>query len=316
VQAALDRKMVQEPGTSFCYDSPGMHLLSAILQEATGMTELEFARQNLFEPLGIREVFWQSDPQGYTHGWGDLFLKPLDAAKIGYLFLNKGDWDGRQIVSAAWVADSIKAHSSGDIDDYGYGWWVSEDSFYAMGRGGQNIKIYPAYNAIVVTTASNIDYDRIDPMVVAAFVSPQKPLPANPAGMAKLAATLTALAGAPQAYPISSLPETAKAISGKTYVFGPNAIDVATLRLEFGPNAEATLTMKLQGRDVIWPIGLDGKYRVEPDGRALRGYWADPQTFVFEIFEDGPSTIRLHFENDRVLVDASGVKFEGQVENP
>jgi CubicO group peptidase (beta-lactamase class C family) len=67
VQAALDRKVTVEPGTGFCYDSPGMHLLSAILQEATGMTALEFARQNLFKPLGIQEVYWQSDPQGYTH---------------------------------------------------------------------------------------------------------------------------------------------------------------------------------------------------------------------------------------------------------
>ena len=104
-----------------------MHLLSAILQEATGMTALDFARQNLFEPLGIHEVIWEADPQGYTHGWGDLHLKPRDAAKIGYLWLNNGVWEGKQIVSAAWVEDSVKAHSDGGADDYGYGWWVSED---------------------------------------------------------------------------------------------------------------------------------------------------------------------------------------------
>ena len=68
VQAALDRKMVQEPGTSFCYDSPGMHLLSAILQKATGMTALDFARQNLFEPLGIREVYLGIRPPG-LYAW-------------------------------------------------------------------------------------------------------------------------------------------------------------------------------------------------------------------------------------------------------
>src|SRR4030042_3022975 len=100
VQAALDRKMVHEPGTVVCYDSPGMHLLSAILQEATGMTALDFARQTLFEPLGIREVIWDDDPQGYTNGWGDLRLKPRDAAKIGYLWLNNGAWGGKQMVFA------------------------------------------------------------------------------------------------------------------------------------------------------------------------------------------------------------------------
>jgi CubicO group peptidase (beta-lactamase class C family) len=66
VRAALDRKMVREPGTSFCHDSPGMHVLSTFLQKTTGMTALDFARQNLFEPLGIHDVFWQSDLQGYT----------------------------------------------------------------------------------------------------------------------------------------------------------------------------------------------------------------------------------------------------------
>jgi CubicO group peptidase (beta-lactamase class C family) len=316
VQAALDRKVVEEPGTRFCYDSPGMHLLSAILQEATGMTELEFARQNLFEPLGINEVFWQSDPQGYTHGWGDLFLKPRDAAKIGYLWLNKGMWDGKQIVSEAWVADSVQSHSRGGMDDYGYGWWVSEDSYYAFGRGGQNIKVYPAYNTIVVTTGRGLEYYQISKLLAASLVDPSKPIPANPAGVAKMGTTLTALVQAPQPWPTGPLPDTAKAISGKTYVFGPNIVDVATLRVEFNDNTEAKLYMNLEGRDVIWPIGLDGKYRLEPEGRALRGYWADPQTFVFEIFEDGLSTFRLHFEDDHVIIDAHGLKFEGQVENP
>jgi CubicO group peptidase (beta-lactamase class C family) len=316
VQAALDRKVVEEPGTRFCYDSPGMHLLSAILQEANGMTELDFARKNLFEPMGIREVYWQPDPQGYTHGWGDLYLKPRDAAKIGYLWLNQGVWDGKQVVSAAWVADSVKAHSNGGMDDYGYGWWVSEDSYYALGRGGQNIKVYPAYNAIVVTTGRGLEYDQISTLLAAAFVDPSKPMPANPAGVAKMGTTLTALVQAPHPWQVGPLPGTAKAISGKTYIFGLNSIGVATLRLEFSDNREATLFLNLEGRDVIWPIGLDGKYRVEPEGRALRGYWADPQTFVFEIFEDGLSAFRLHFEDDRAVIDAHGAKFEGQLENP
>lgn len=316
VQAALDREVVEEPGTRFCYDSPGMHLLSAILQEVTGMTELDFARQNLFEPLGISEVFWQSDPQGYTHGWGDLFLKPRDAAKLGYLWLNKGVWNGKQIVSAAWVANAVEPYSRGGMDDYGYGWWVSEDSYYAFGRGGQIVKVYPSYNLVVVTTASGMDYDQINPYLVEAFINPNNPLPANPTGVAKLETMLTAFAQPLQPWPTGLLPDTAKAISGKTYVFGQNIVDVATLRLEFSDSAEAKLYMNVEGRDVIWPIGLDGNYRVEPEGLALRGYWEDLQTFVFEIFEDGLSTFRLHFEDDHVILDAHGVKFEGQVKNP
>jgi CubicO group peptidase (beta-lactamase class C family) len=318
VQAALDRKVIREPGSSFCYDSPGMHLLSAILQEATGMTALDFARQNLFEPLGVRDVFWEADPQGYTHGWGDLYLQPRDAAKIGYLWLNDGVWEDRQIVSASWVADSVTAQSNASADGYGYGWWISDDSYYAFGRGGQNIRVYPKYGAIVVTTASGFDYDQLAPLLTEAFVDPDKPLPASLAGLAKLDETLTALAQSPNPWPAGPLPDTAQAIAGKTYLFGPNADDVTTLRLEFNDTAEATLYMTLEGRDVIWPIGLDGKYRLAPTGQGLRGSWADLQTFVIELFEDGLSTLRLRFEEDRVEISSPQLesKLEGNIQDP
>ncbi|HEY7037090.1 MAG TPA: serine hydrolase domain-containing protein, partial [Thermomicrobiales bacterium] len=83
VQFVLDLPMAAEPGTQWNYCSPGMHLLSAVLTEATGMTALDFAWQNLFGPLGVRDVIWPADPQGYTRGAGDLMLRPLDAAKLG-----------------------------------------------------------------------------------------------------------------------------------------------------------------------------------------------------------------------------------------
>ncbi len=297
VQSALDRKMVQEPGTSFCYDSPGMHLLSAILQKATGMTALEFARQNLFEPLGIREVIWQADPQGYAHGWGDLHLKPRDAAKLGYLWLSKGAWEGRQIVSTAWVENAVKPHSKTGGDDYGYGWWVSEDSYYAVGRGGQNIKVAPALNAIVVTTGSGFDYDEISPYLIAAVVDPTKPLPANPAGLAQLDAELTALAQPAPSLPVAPQPDTARMVSGKVYVFEPNPAEVETLSLEFDNSFRAILHIRLQGRGktVEWPIGLDGKYRLSTDGQALRGSWAAPRLLARNLrrrTEDLPITFR------------------------
>ncbi len=303
VQAALDRKVVREPGTAFCYDSPGMHLLSAILQEATGMTAFEFARQNLFEPLGIREVYWQPDPEGYSHGWGDLYLTPRDAAKIGQLWLGGGVWEGKQVVSASWVKDSVQALSSGGMDQYGYGWWVSDDNYYAMGRGGQTIKVHPAYDAVVVTTAHGLEYDQIVPLLTDAFVSPDQPLPANPDGVAKLDATVDTLAQAPHPWPTGPLPDQAKVISGETYVLEPNAIDLATVKLEFDDAAQATITLQLQGHEQVWPVGLDGSYRLGPDGQGLRGYWADRETFALEIFQEGLTVRRLRFEDDRVEIN-------------
>jgi len=317
VQSALDRKMVREPGTVFCYDSPGMHLLSAILEETTGMTAVDFAHQNLFEPLGIRDVVWDSDPQGITRGWGDLHLKPSDAAKIGYLWLNNGVWEGEQIVSAAWVEDSVTAQSRSGGDDYGYGWWVSKESYYAFGRDGQNIKVMPSLNAIVVTTGGGFEYDEIVPFLTAALVDPNKPLPPNPQAVATLEATLAALVQAPAPQPVGPLPDTAEAISGKTYVFGPNPAEVETLSLEFDDSAEAMLHIKRPGSDeaVAWPIGLDGVYRRSADGQWLRGSWADPETFVFEI---GQNTYRLHFVDDRLEVSSPelGLVFEGQIGTP
>ncbi len=325
MQAALDRPMAKDPGQSWCYDSPGMHILSAILQKATGMTEYEFARQNLFEPLGIREVFWSSDPQGYTHGWGDLFLKPQDAAKLGYLWLHQGRWEDRQIVSADWVAEAVKPHSIAGDDNYGYGIWVAvdeppDDNFFAVGRGGQYIRVYPSYNAIVVVTAQGLaDYDELNPLLGSSFLSPEEPLPPNPSGVAQLEAVVTALAQAPEAYPVGSLPETAKSISGKTLKFGPNPVDVDTLRFEFSDAPEATLHIfKPNENEEIWTIGLDGNYRLSPTGEAIRGYWADPQTFVIAVFEDGLTTYRFRFEDGRVQLASPelGLNFEGQVAQP
>jgi len=316
VQATLDRKMVQEPGMSFCYDSPGMHLLSAILQESTGMTALEFAQKNLFGPLGIQDVIWESDPQGYTLGWGDIHLKPRDAAKLAYLWLNKGVWEGVQIISASWVEDAVKPHTSAGEDDYGYGWWVSEDSYYAYGRGGQNIKVMPSFNTIVVTTGSGLEYDEVAPYLIEAVVDPAKVLPASPAGVAKLNVALTALVKPLRPLPVGPLPDTAQAISGKTYVFKPNSALVDTLSLQFDDSAEATMYLKRRGSDVIWRIGLDNKYRPSSDGLELRGYWEDPQTFIIEVFDVGLSTRRLYFTEDRLLINTPGAKIEGQVENP
>jgi hypothetical protein len=254
----------------------------------------------------------ESDPQGYTHGWGDLHLKPRDAAKLGYLWLNQGVWEGVQIVSADWVEEAVKPH--GNISGYGYGWWISKDSYYAFGRGGQNIKIAPSLNAIVVTSGSGFEYDEISPYLTAAVIDPARPLPANAKGVTQLNAAMTALAQPLSPLPVSPLPDTAKAISGKTYFLEPNSAGVDTLRLEFNGPAEAALYMKRQGSDVIWRIGLDNKYRLASDGSQLRGYWADPQTFMIEVFDIGLNTCRFHFKDGGVVINVSGLTLQGQIE--
>jgi CubicO group peptidase (beta-lactamase class C family) len=316
IQSTLDRKMVGEPGKNFCYDSPGMHLLSAILQESTGMTALKFAQQYLFGPLGIQAVIWESDPQGYTHGWGDLHLKPEDAAKIGLLFLTKGNWDGQQVVPTNWVEQAIKPQVSAGENDYGYGWWLDDDSFDAKGRGGQNVFAVPALNAIVVTTGGGFDYDQVDPLLTAAVIDPANPLPANPIGVAQLKAALDSLEKPLSPLPVGSMSETAQAVSGKTYMFEPNQAMLDSAKFEFTNPSEATLNLKLKGSDVVWRIGLDDQYRQSSDGSLRRAYWKDAATFVVEVFDVGLSTYQFNFTGDQVLIEAPDVTLEGQVGNP
>ena len=171
VQFVLDRPVQREPGVQFVYCSPGSHLLSAILQQATGVTALEFARRNLFAPLGIREVIWPADPQGVTRGWGDIRLLPADMAKLGFLWLKGGRWEDRQIVPRGWVVDSVKPHiSTGQGEHYGYGWWVFTadeqgefSSYRADGRGGQYVIVVPSLDLVIATTGGGFDFDEIAP---------------------------------------------------------------------------------------------------------------------------------------------------------
>lgn len=333
VQFSLDRRVVREPGKHFIYDSPAMHLLSPIVQQATGMTALDFARKNLFEPLGIEDAMWSTDPQGHNRGSEGVYLHPRDAAKIGYLWLNGGQWEGKQIVSREWVEDSVKSQlKTGEDDDYGYGWWVSRESgvYTAAGRGGQYIKVAPSLNAIVVTTGGGFDYDEIDPLITPTLVDPEDPLPANPAGVAKLKEALRKIAQPPDAKPVPPLSETAKAISGKTFVFGPNPTGVERSAFEFDDSAEAVWRVAFSGgKPASWPVGLDVVYRMS-DGQydlpqGLRGFWSDAQTFVLEydtIANNDHITLRMRFEADRVVVEGretaheGGVKFEGKMASP
>jgi CubicO group peptidase (beta-lactamase class C family) len=336
IQFTLDLKMAAEPGTVFSYCSPGMHLLSAILQQATGMKTLDFARKNLFEPLGIKEAIWPADPQGVNHGWGDLFLYPQDAAKIGYLWLHGGQWDGRQIVSKDWVEQSSRLQiKTGPNwgDDYGYGWWITTGEeipqYAAAGRGGQRIGVFPTLDVIVVTTGGGFEPGTATDLIGAAFVSPDKPLPANAEGEAKLTAAIAALALPPEPTPVAPLPAMAARISGKTYRLSPNPLQLETLRLAFDGSAEAKLFRSFsQGQPPReGAVGLDGVYRMSPgEGdipAGMRGRWIDEKTFAVEYdaiaYIDGID-LKATFDGDRITIHAkdrtyeAGVTIEGMLE--
>jgi len=166
----------------------GPDILSGILTNVTGQSALGFAYEHLFSPLGIditqnvvfrskeeqlsivkdhHESGWVADPQGInTAGWG-LFMKPADMAKIGQLYLNRGAWNGRQLVSAEWIDESTTGHSRWDKLLYGYLWWIvdgNEHSYAAIGDGGNVIYVNPAKNLVVAIASLFKPYakDRVE----------------------------------------------------------------------------------------------------------------------------------------------------------
>jgi CubicO group peptidase (beta-lactamase class C family) len=331
VQFVLDRKVAWEPGEHFVYCSPAIHLLSPILQQATGITALDFARQYLFESLGFGEVMWPRDPQGYYDGWADMSLHPHDMAKLGFLFLNQGRWNGQQIVSRQWVEEATKAQMVTSDDPYGYGWWIERDveGARANGRGGQNIYVLPEWDMVIVTTGGGFEMDEIAELLVASFSDFEKPLPANPEGVARMEAAIDAVAQPPERTPVAPLPDVARLISGKTYVFEPNPAKLDSIAFEFDGSSEATIFAESNGRLLASSVGLDGVYRFSPgpDGRPLahRGTWINAQTFFLEydgITNNDHSLFQIRFEGDRVEVTVQetahdvGAQFVGRLQEP
>jgi CubicO group peptidase (beta-lactamase class C family) len=348
VQFGLDLPIAYKPGTHWEYCGVGMHLLSAILEKATGMNSIDFARQNLFEPLGIQEVFWPTDPQGVNMGAGNTHLLPVDMAKIGYLYLHGGVWDGKQIVSRSWVEQSVKKQfSPPNGDGYGYGWWSSVSdtgkSFFAQGDGGQWITVNPGFNSIVVTTGGGFTYDDINPYILAAFLDPKNPLPPNPAGVAELQQVLATLSLPPAPQPVPALPDIATAISGKTFRLDENPFGIESVRLDFNDTPEASFQVTFTDgtQSPLGAVGLDGVYRLTPGmnlDRAshtfanfqdlsvgMRGHWTNAQTFLLEydtIVNYYYYNLQMRFDGDRLSLTlgkrtgAPLATFVGTMENP
>lgn len=315
VQFALDLPMAHEPGSHFDYCSPGMHLLSAILQQAVGMSAFDFARQRLFGPLGITDVAWDEDPQGITRGWGDLHLTPDGMARLGLLWLHGGDWEGRSVIPAHWLAlATTEAVKSDRYEDYGHGFWIGPASepipyFMASGRGGQRIVVAKAIDLIVATTGGGIDPGQLTDAVVGAFVDAAAPLAVNPAGTADLASALDAAAAAPEPQPVPALPELAGDLAGRIYTFPENPYDIRWMTVEFPGGSEGRMTIAVGDDETPRPLGLDGQFRWSAETNGVRfgdrAFWRDGRTLVIDhntIGDIRAYTITARFEADRLML--------------
>jgi len=342
VQFSLDRPMAAAPGQSWVYDSPGVHLLQGIIQQAAGMDTLDFAMQHLFDPLGISDVAWLADPQGINAGYGDLRLRPHDAAKLGYLYLRDGVWDGQRLLPEGWVdaatqpADGPQPSGSG----YGYLWWLSPDGYSARGRGGQRIVVVPEKEIVMVVTGGGGRSGTVIDELLSSYILPAckstTPLAANSDAVATLQAMVEQAAAVPPFEPLppASLPEITKRVSGQTYALEDNRFALRSVTLTTYEPDEAGVRITVSGGPAgspkwEWRVGLDDVARTSP-GRygmpaAAKGGWSSDDTFVFVVDEIGNNfvwEIALTFNEDKVSVtmqDLTGfftevVHMRGQLE--
>ena len=155
----LNASVNGKPGTEFQYNSLNTYVLSAIVTKRTGETLTEYLTPRLFGPLGITKYYWETCPKGITKGGWGLFLCAEDMAKLGQLYLQKGKWNGQQLVSEYWIEISTARHLKTQNGTYGYGYqlWMEQrpGSFEYNGMLGQNVIIYPDMDMVLVTNAGN-----------------------------------------------------------------------------------------------------------------------------------------------------------------
>ena len=159
LRSFLNASVNGKPGTEFQYNSLNTYVLSAIVTKRTGETLTEYLTPRLFGPLGITKYYWETCPKGITKGGWGLFLCAEDMAKLGQLYLQRGKWNGQQLVSEYWIEISTARHLKTQNDTYGYGYqlWMEQrpGSFEYNGMLGQNVIIYPDMDMVLVTNAGN-----------------------------------------------------------------------------------------------------------------------------------------------------------------
>lgn len=165
VDFVLNRNMITSPNEVFNYNSGTSHLLSVIISRAAGMNAFEYGKKHIFEPLKIENINWITDPQGNSSGGFGIEMSAYDMIKIGNLYLNKGKFEGVQIIPEDWINESIKPRimTQKSFGQYGYQWWVKNVRikgetvalYFAMGIGGQFIFVVPNLNMVAVFISNN-----------------------------------------------------------------------------------------------------------------------------------------------------------------
>jgi CubicO group peptidase (beta-lactamase class C family) len=208
VKIFLAHPVPHAPGTHFLYNSAGVYMLSAIVQKVTGQTVLDYLRPRIFEPLGISHPIWEASPEGITMGATGLRLRTEEIAEFGQLYLQKGRWNGIQLIPSSWAEAATSKevpndegtgarHVPNSRQGYGFNFWMTtHEGYRAAGSGGQYCLVFPKLDTVIVTTADSRAMDSLLTLIVDKLLPAIKlgPLPVDVAGLDQLRQTLSSLA--------------------------------------------------------------------------------------------------------------------------
>jgi len=324
VKAFLARPVSHKPGTFFFYNTPASYMLSAIVQKVTGQAVVDYLKPRLFDPLGIENPTWDASKQGVSMGGFGLNIRTEDIARFGQLYLQKGQWQGQQLLPTAWVETAtsrMMSNGSSPTSDweqgYGYQFWRSRHGFYrGDGAHGQFCLILPQYDTVVAITSGTRDMASVMNLVWDRLVPALKPaaLTADPAAHKKLTAKLAGLTlKTPAGSATSPLAAT---MTRKRYTFPSNAMSIDSLALESAPgSADVSLSMRIAGVDQrvaagyhAWPKGtLKTSATGAAEPVAASGAWTSDDTYTMAVARYRTpfvTTYRLRFAGEQLFVSA------------
>ena len=226
----------KEPGSFFHYVSAATFMLAAVIKRVTGLNVREYLMPRLFEPLGIIPGVWESTPQGVNYGGWGLYLKPSDLMKFGKLLLDGGNYEGKQLIPAEYLAEAVKAHADNSMNDrpdwkLGYCWqfWRSTYGFRCDGASGQYAVVVPEHDLVVTTLAAVTDMQKILTLLWEILIPAlaERPLAEDAAACAELRAKLDVLT-----VPVAVGDGTPHIQVRKVFDFTPNASGIANCAVE------------------------------------------------------------------------------------
>jgi CubicO group peptidase (beta-lactamase class C family) len=321
IKAFLGQPVVHKPGTFFLYNTPASNTLAAIVQKAVGTSVLDYLRPRLFEPLGIDEPRWDRDPQGHPIGGYGLYLRTEEIARFGQLYLQKGQWQGRQVVPAVWVESATSRQvSNGSKPEsdweqgYGYQFWRCRHRAYrGDGAFGQFCVVLPEQDAVVAITSGvkslqavlDVVWERLLPALQ------EERRPEDTAAQEKLRATLARLTLAmPKG---TAVPGPKPRMTARRYTFPANDQKIEALALERKGEA-VTLVGRWNGVEQRLALGRGDwqrgrlAYAAQPEQPvAASGAWTAPDIYTARIaFYETPFalTLTLRFAGDQLFYDS------------